>query len=98
MSEPLEQFDSVLLSQVRLGVVSVLVGRGETTFTELRSLLGLTQGNLGAHLQSLKQAGYIEINKEFVERKPRTTANLTTLGREAFLSHVARLDQIARGG
>ncbi len=98
LSEPLEQFDSILLSQVRLGVVSVLVGRGETTFTELRSLLGLTQGNLGAHLQSLEQAGYIEINKEFVKRKPRTTAKLTPVGREAFLSHVARLDQIARGG
>ena len=98
MSQPLEQFDSVLLSQARLGIVSVLIGRGETTFTELRSLLGLTQGNLGAHLQTLEQAGYIEINKEFVERKPRTTANLTPLGREAFLSHVARLDQIARGG
>ena len=98
MSEPLEPFDSVLLSQVRLGVVSVLVGRGETTFTELRSLLGLTQGNLGAHLQSLEKAGYIEINKAFVERRPRTTANLTPLGREAFLAHVARLDEIVRGG
>ena len=98
MSQPLKRFDSVLLSQVRLGVVSVLVARGATTFSELRSLLGLTQGNLGSHLQGLEKAGYIETRKEFVERKPRTTAKLTALGRKSFLAHVARLDQIARGG
>lgn len=89
-------FDPLLLSQVRLGVVSVLVTRREATFSDLRALLGLTQGNLGAHLGKLEEAGYVTIEKRFVKRKPRTTCRLTTSGRRAFLEHVKRLDAIAR--
>ncbi len=91
-------FDPVLLSQVRLGVISVLMTRTRATFPELRAVLGLTQGNLGAHLRKLEDASYIEITKEFVDRKPRTTTRITTEGRTAFLEHVNRLEEIARGG
>ena len=70
MSEPLDKFDPILLSQVRLGVISALMTRTELSFTDLRALLGLTQGNLGSHLQNLEKAGYIEVIKEFVDRKP----------------------------
>ena len=66
-------FDPILLSQVRLGVISVLMTRESATFPDLRAVLGLTQGNLGAHLRKLEKAGYVEIIKEFVDRKPRTT-------------------------
>lgn len=91
-------FDEVLLSSVRLGVVTALFGRGEMSFVELKDALGLTQGNLGIHLQKLADAGYVLVEKEFVDRKPRTTARLTPKGRAAFLSHVKRLDEIARRG
>ena len=89
-------FDPLLLSQVRLGVVTVLVTREEATFSDLRALLGLTQGNLGTHLKKLEDAGYVEIEKEFVKRKPRTTCRLTAAGRQAFLEHVQRLENIAK--
>lgn len=95
-SEPLPPFDPVLLSQARLGVISVLMARREATFSDLRDLLGLTQGNLGSHLRSLEEAGYVAIEKQFVNRKPRTTATITPRGREAFLAHVQRLEDIAR--
>lgn len=91
-------FDPLLLSQVRLGVVAVLIERGAATFPDLKDLLGVTQGNLGVHLRKLEDGGYVTIEKDFVDRKPRTTARLTAAGRTAFLSHVARLEAIARGG
>lgn len=89
-------FDPILLSQVRLGVVSVLMTRGSATFPELRDLLELTQGNLSVHLRKLEEAGYVGIAKDFVDRKPRTTATLTRRGRSAFLAHVETLARIAR--
>lgn len=90
------EFDPVLLSQARLGVISVLMTRRDAAFSDLKALLGLTQGNLGVHLQKLEEAGYVAVTKEFVGRKPRTTASITARGRRAFLDHVARLEQIAR--
>ncbi|HZM00980.1 MAG TPA: transcriptional regulator [Planctomycetota bacterium] len=88
-------FDAVLLSQARLGVVSVLVARPSVTFSDLKALLGLTQGNLGLHLRQLEEAGYVLVKKEFVARKPRTTYRLSARGRRAFLDHVTRLQSIA---
>ena len=97
MSSSDAPFDLLLLSQARLGIVTVLIGRPGATFSDLKAVLGLTQGNLGAHLRKIEDAGYVEVVKEFVDRKPRTTARLTDAGRRAFLEHVARLERIARG-
>lgn len=89
-------FDPVLLSQARLGIVTVLVTRHEATFSDLKEILGLTQGNLGIHLQKLEEARYVSVTKEFVRRTPRTTARITPEGRKAFLAHVDRLAAVAR--
>jgi DNA-binding MarR family transcriptional regulator len=89
-------FDPILLSQARLGIVTVLVTRAEATFSDLKEILGLTQGNLGIHLGKLEEAGYVAVTKEFVKRKPRTTARITPEGRRAFLAHVDHLAAVAR--
>jgi DNA-binding MarR family transcriptional regulator len=89
------EFDPLLLSQVRLGVVTVLLTRKEASFTDLRSLLDLTQGNLGMHVQKLEQAGYLSTKKSFVKRMPLTIYRLTARGRRAFLEHVETLKRIA---
>jgi DNA-binding MarR family transcriptional regulator len=89
-------YDPVLLSQVRLGIVTVLITRKDATFSDLKSLLGLTQGNLGIHLQKLEEAGYVATKKAFVKRKPRTTVRITPRGRDAFLRHVEQLEKVAR--
>lgn len=91
-------FDEAFLSQVRLGIVSVLIARKEATFSDLKSALGVTQGNLGMHLQRLEEAGYVAVTKEFVGRKPRSTCRLTRAGRDAFLAHVRRLESLSHGG
>jgi DNA-binding MarR family transcriptional regulator len=92
---PLGPFDPLLLSEARLGVVSVLIARREATFSDLKELLGLTQGNLGVHLRKLEEAGYVELEKAFVERRPRSTYRITARGRAAFLAHVEQLRAIA---
>lgn len=90
------EFDPHLLSQARLGIITVLMTRPEASFVELKELLGLTQGNLGIHLQKLEEAGYVATKKEFVGRKPRTTTRITPKGRRAFLRHVDDLARVAR--
>jgi DNA-binding MarR family transcriptional regulator len=95
---PANDFDGVLLSQARLGVVAALMARRRATFSELKELLELTQGNLGIHLRKLEDAGYVQVTKAFQDRKPRTTASLTAKGRAAFHRHVEQLRRIAEGG
>ncbi|MBU2610202.1 MAG: transcriptional regulator [Chloroflexi bacterium] len=84
---------------VRLRVMAVLVTLGpgeEVDFTYLRGLLEVTDGNLGAHLRKLEEAGYISITKIFVERKPRTYVSATADGRKVFSEHVAALESILK--
>ena len=92
------EFDPAFLSQARLGIISVLITVEGATFPELKELLNLTQGNLGAHLRWLEEVGYVAVRKEFVGRKPRTTAYLTDAGRAAFKRHIAMLEAILKNG
>ena len=75
--------------------VLVTLGKGdELDFTQLRDLLDVTDGNLGAHLRKLEEASYILVNKSFVDRKPRTYVSATEAGRAAFQNHIAALQEI----
>jgi DNA-binding MarR family transcriptional regulator len=84
---------------VRLRIMAALVTLevgNEVDFTYLRDLLEVTDGNLGAHLRKLEEAGYIAVNKTFVERKPRTFVAVTAAGRRVFQEHVAALESILK--
>ena len=85
---------------VRLRIMAALVtleAGNEVDFTYLRDLLEVTDGNLGAHLRKLEDAGYIAVNKTFVDRKPRTFVAATVAGRQVFQAHVAALEAILKG-
>jgi DNA-binding MarR family transcriptional regulator len=84
---------------VRLRIMAVLVSLepgAELDFTYLRDLLDVTDGNLGAHLRKLEEAGYITVNKTFVERKPRTYVAAADEGRKVFQEHVTALQAILK--
>jgi DNA-binding MarR family transcriptional regulator len=84
---------------VRLRIMATLVALEpavEVDFSYLRDLLEVTDGNLGAHLRKLEEAGYIAINKTFVDRKPRTFVAVTAAGRKVFRNHVAALELILK--
>jgi DNA-binding MarR family transcriptional regulator len=87
-------FDPVLTSRVRLAVLSALVNLGEAEFVQLKELLDLTQGNLSVHASKLEEAGYLRIDKKFVDKKPLTTFVITSKGRDALVAHVRQLKKL----
>jgi len=94
------ELNETIHQTVRLRIMAALVTLApneEVEFTYLRDLLEVTDGNLGAHLRKLEQAGYITINKAFVERKPRTYVSASINGRKVFTEHVAALESILQG-
>src|SRR5512136_1388637 len=93
------ELNETIHQPVRLRIMAALVtleASGEVDFTYLRELLDVTDGNLGAHLRKLEEAGYIAVNKTFVDRKPRTFVAATAEGRKAFQEHVAALESILK--
>jgi DNA-binding MarR family transcriptional regulator len=93
------ELNETIHQPVRLRVMAALVSleaANEVDFTYLRDLLQVTDGNLGAHLRKLEEAGYIAVNKTFVERKPRTFVSATREGRRVFQEHVAALKSILK--
>jgi len=93
------EFNETIHQPVRLRIMAALVTlepADDVDFTYLRDLLEVTDGNLGAHLRKLEEAGYIAVNKIFVERKPRTFVAATAAGRKVFQEHVAALESILK--
>jgi DNA-binding MarR family transcriptional regulator len=93
------ELNETIHQPVRLRVMAALVAlepNSEVDFTYLRDLLDVTDGNLGAHLRKLEEAGYITINKTFVERKPRTYVAASDEGRKVFQEHVKALEAILK--
>ena len=87
------KLDDVIHGRVRLGIMAYLADAEAADFTELKTLLDVTQGNLSVHLRKLEEAGYVSIDKSFVDRKPLTRVRLTAGGRKAFAAY---LDAIAK--
>jgi DNA-binding MarR family transcriptional regulator len=93
------EIDPIIHAPARLRIMSALMAlqpRAQLDFRTLGKTLDLTDGNLGAHLQTLQEAGYIKVEKSFVDRKPRTDVSITTKGRVGFEEHVAALREICR--
>ena len=89
--------NKVFESRVRLGIMSVLAVEEWADFNRLKELLEVTDGNLASHLSALEKKEYIEIQKQFVGRKPKTTYNATDLGRNEFKKHLENLEKIIKG-
>ena len=93
------ELNETIHQPVRLRIMAALVSLEpgiEVDFAYLRELLQVTDGNLGAHLRKLEEAGYLAVNKTFVERKPRTYLSITGEGRAVFQEHVAALESILK--
>ena len=93
----LPELDPVVHGKLRLAVLSLLSSVDEAEFSWLREKTGSTDGNLGAHLLKLEEAGYVAMEKKFVARKPVTLYKMTSRGRKALLGYVQALRQILGG-
>jgi DNA-binding MarR family transcriptional regulator len=91
------ELNAVIHQPARLRIMASLTAltRGrQIEFSGLAKMLDLTDGNLGSHLQTLETAGYVQIEKTFVDRKPKTLIAATVKGRNEFAEHVAALEEI----
>lgn len=87
----LRKLDPLLHSELRLGVMSLLVTLDEADFVYLKEQTEATSGNLSVQIDKLSEAGYIEVEKGFSGKKPRTVCRITAKGREAFEAYVDAL-------
>lgn len=92
-----KDLDPILHSQLRLAVVSLLIGVKEAEFTFLKEKTNSTAGNLSVQIQKLKDAGYIDVVKQFKNNYPQTICRITAQGISAFEEYVKNL-QVYLGG
>lgn len=95
---PHNQLDETIHQRTRLAIMASLAGVESLEFTELRSTLGVTDGNLSTHLSHLEKAGYVTITKQFVGKKPRTSVRISAKGRRAMRNYIELLQQVLEGG
>ncbi|NOZ77940.1 MAG: transcriptional regulator [Acidobacteria bacterium] len=86
--------DPLIHAPVRLEIMSALAVNEQAEFTFLRKVTGTTDGNLATHLRRLEEAGYVEVEKRFVKRRPQTLYRLTETGRAAFDHYLDELEAL----
>ena len=93
----MEQPDPIIHQPVRLKIMSalkVLPTSEQIEFVRLKAIVNATEGNLGAHITTLEESGYVAVEKDFVAKRPRTRVALTKQGRRAFEDYVSYLRDI----
>ena len=95
-SNGLDKLDPLLQHRSRLGALVLLSGADAMNFTRLRELLAETDGNLGAQLRKLEEAQYIDVRKEFLDRKPVSWYALSVKGRQALKAHLRALEAVIK--
>jgi DNA-binding HxlR family transcriptional regulator len=91
-----DQLDKVIHEKGRLSIMTLLAGRQEWSFQDLKAELGMSDGNLITHLRTLATAGYVREDRDESGARPRTTYELTKPGRKAFANYVDVLEAIVK--
>jgi len=94
MRQHFQHLNKAFDNRVRLGIMAALVSNESMDFKSLKVLLDITDGNLASHLKGLEKEAYIEVQKQFIGRKPNTTYSVTKSGRSAFQEHINALESI----
>lgn len=94
--EPFLQLDRVIHEKGRLAIMSLLAASPRLAFREIRDVLGMTDGNVTAHLRTLHESGYVSVTKEIDGGRPVTSYALTNSGRTAFSDYLKLLEQIVQ--
>ncbi len=92
----ISQLNKAFESRVRLGIMSVLVVNDRVDFNTLKQLLEITDGNLASHLKALEEKEFINMKKQFIGRKPRTSYQVSETGRELFARHIEALENLIK--
>ncbi len=89
-----QQIDDLIHSRIRTAIMAVLISIDEADFTFLKEKVNATDGNLSVHLRKLEEAGYINVKKSFLARKPVSRYKITSKGHKAFESYIQNLEQL----
>ena len=90
------RFERLVYERVRLGMLSALAVREELTFSEMKALFAVSDGNLSAHARKLEEAGYIECAKSFEGRRPKSEYRLTPVGRKALHRYLEHIEAVIK--
>ena len=90
------KFDELILSKTRLGIIAALMGGDKLDFTYLRDALKLSDGNLSIQIRKLEEAGYIKVEKVFIDRKPKTFCKITRKGHRAVKNLIGKLESLIK--
>ncbi len=93
-----KELDPLLHAQLRLAIMSILIGTDEADFVFIREKTGASAGNLSVQLDKLKEAGYLKIRKSFRGKVPCTSCKITSLGIDAFEKYVRTLQEYIKPG
>ena len=93
-----KELDPILHSQLRLAVMSLLIGVKEAEFTFLKEKTNASAGNLSVQINKLKDAGYIDVTKQFKDNYPQTICKITKLGIDSFEKYVIALQSYMNPG
>jgi DNA-binding MarR family transcriptional regulator len=88
------RIDEVIHGRLRLGVMAYLANAEVADFNELKDVLEVTQGNLSVQLRKLEDAAYVQIEKGYLGRRPRTQVRITPTGRAAFAAYLEELGKL----
>lgn len=90
-SHDYREIDDVIHGRVRLSIMAFLSGAGTADFAQLKAKTGGTDGNLSVNLRKLEEAGYVDIEKRFVNRRPQTLCHLNDKGRDAWIAYLVNM-------
>lgn len=96
LQSPATNLDRVIHDRTRLAIVSALAVSDSLSFNDLKGITGTTDGNLSVHARKLEEAGYVDYEKSFAGRTPRTDYRLTTSGRRALERYLDHMDALIR--
>ncbi len=92
----INNINKVFDHRIRLGIMSILMVNEYADFNMLKELLDVTDGNLASHVKALEAAEYVEVEKQFIGRKPNTRYSTSKLGRAEFKKHIEALEKLIR--
>lgn len=98
MKDLLENLNKNFESRIRLGIMSVLLVNDWVDFSTMKETLSVTDGNLASHIKALEAEKYIEVKKQFLDKKPNTSYRATIEGRKAFDEHLSALEKLINVG
>ena len=93
----MKELDKIIHQPIRTRIVAHLVNFGSSDYTSLKKALDLTDGHMSTHMRELLESGYVEMDKAFVENKPKTTYRITKEGKKRFTEYVGVLKSLIGG-